>query len=335
MRKLLRALASAGAAVALTVAATGCGGGSVGEATGTGNGDDGGSSGSGSGGVTLSTDRGEVTIDEPATKVVSLEWTYTEELIALGVQPVGNADNDGYRAWITAPGAELDEEVTDVGDRQAPSIEKIRQLEPDLIIADDDRAQANLEELRDIAPVLSFKYTTQPQLETMTGNFTEVARAVGREDQAEEVIGRIDTAADDLRSRLEEAGKDGLKYSVAQGFTANGTGTVRLLTDDALVPQVLNQAGMTNGWDGEPDEWGMTSVGVEGLTNLDDDVTLLTVASEDDSPFTGVFAGNPVWEGLEFVKEDRWLQLDPGTWLFGGPLSAVYVLEEAGKALNV
>ncbi|GAA2488917.1 iron-siderophore ABC transporter substrate-binding protein [Streptomyces gobitricini] len=331
MQRMLRALATGGTAVALMLTAAGCGSGTVGEST---DGESGGGKPA-SGGITVDTAQGKVGLDKPATKVVALEWTYTEELVALGVTPAGNADNKGYSTWITAKGAGLPGGVTDVGDRNEPSLEKIRALQPDLIVIDNDRSKANLKQLQAIAPVLSFTYTTKPQLQTMKKNFGELAKAVGKEDKAAEITRRIDTKAADLKGRLEKAGKGGLKYALAQGFTANGAASIRMLTDDAIAPQVLNLAGLKNGWKGQSDAWGMTTVGVEGLTKVEKDATFLYVAAANDDPFTGDLADNAVWKGLEFVRTDKALPLDPGTWLFGGPLSAMHILDETGKALKV
>ncbi|MGW0750836.1 ABC transporter substrate-binding protein [Streptomyces sp. NPDC002587] len=331
MQRILRALVTGGTAAAFVLSAAGCGSGTAGDVAG------GKPAGAGPaiGGITVDTARGRVALPGPATKVVTLEWTYTEELIALGVTPVGNADNKGYGTWITAQGAGLPESVTDVGSRNEPSLEKIRALRPDLIVIDDDRSKANLKALQDIAPVVSFTYTTRPQLDTMKKNFTELAKALGKADKAAEVTGQVDAKAADLKGRLDKAGRGGLKYALAQGFTANGTASIRMLTDDAVAPQVLNLAGLKNGWKGEPDAWGMTTVGVEGLTRTEQDATFLYVASRKDDPFTGDLAGNAVWKGLEFVKHGKVLPLDPGTWLFGGPLSALHILDETGKALKV
>ncbi|MET9430819.1 iron-siderophore ABC transporter substrate-binding protein [Streptomyces sp. NPDC003036] len=334
MQRMLRALATGGTAVALILTATGCGGGTVGDTAG-GDKKTGGADKAAGGKITVDTAQGKVTLDKPATKVVALEWTYTEELVALGVTPAGNADNAGYGTWITAKGAALPGKVTDVGNRNEPSLEKIRALQPDLIVIDNDRSKANLKQLQDIAPVLSFTYTTKPQLETMKKNFGELAKAVGKEDKAAEVTKQIDTKAADLKARLDKAGKGGMKYALAQGFTANGTASIRMLTDDAIAPQVLNLAGMKNGWKGQPDAWGMTTVGVEGLTQVEKDATFLYVAADNDNPFTGAFKDNAVWKGLPFVTNDKALPLDPGTWLFGGPLSALHILDETGKALKV
>ncbi|MET3210678.1 UNVERIFIED_CONTAM: ABC-type Fe3+-citrate transport system substrate-binding protein [Paenibacillus sp. PvR008] len=59
--------------------------------------------------VTVKHNRGEITLDRPAQRVVVLEWTFTEDMIALGVQPVGNA---GYKQYVT-PEAALDSSMTD------------------------------------------------------------------------------------------------------------------------------------------------------------------------------------------------------------------------------
>lgn len=331
MQRMLRALATGGTVLAVVLAAAGCGSGTVGDTADTKPGGD----ASAKGGITVETALGKVSLDKPATKVVTLEWTYAEELVALGVTPAGNADNKGYGTWITAEGAALPAQVTDVGNRNEPSLEKIKALQPDLIVIDNERSKANLKQLQAIAPVLSFTYTTKPQLATMKKNFTELAKAVGKAEKAAEVNARIDAKAADLKGRLDKAGKSGLKYALAQGFTANGAASIRMLTDDAIAPQVLNLAGLKNGWKGQADAWGMTTVGVEGLTQVEKDATFLYVAADNDNPFTGALAGNAVWKGLGFVKSDKALALDPGTWLFGGPLSAMHVLDETGKALKV
>src|SRR5690606_26094626 len=50
--------------------------------------------------VTVTDSRGkEVTLDRPATRVVSLEWGETEMLVSLGVMPVGAADVKGFATW--------------------------------------------------------------------------------------------------------------------------------------------------------------------------------------------------------------------------------------------
>ncbi|CAM4046284.1 ABC transporter substrate-binding protein [Kibdelosporangium persicum] len=311
------------ACVALVLA--GCGGGTAGQTAG-----GGGSAGDGGGGaITVQTARGQVSLPKPATKVVVLEWAYTEELVALGVTPVGNADNEGYQKWVTAPGAALPAGVADVGQRQEPSLERIKALQPDLIVGEEKTVAVNHDQLKAIAPVLSFDYPVAPQFETMKKNFTELAKAVGKQDKGREVLGRIDAKAAEVKQKIPA----GMPYAFAQAYTANGTPNIRMFGGTTLVAEVLGLAGLRNTWQGQPDKWGLTTVGVEGLTQIPADAALIYVAQANDNPFTGSLAANPVWTNLEFVKKNKLYALDPGTWTFGGPLSAVQILDGVGKAL--
>ncbi|WP_019816315.1 ABC transporter substrate-binding protein [Saccharomonospora saliphila] len=328
MRNLARALRASGAAVAMTLAVAGCGGGGTVADPGA---ED---TPSAAGGISVATAKGPVELSAPATRVVSLEWSYTEELLALGVTPVGVADGEAYESWVSAPGAGLPEGVTEVGSRQEPSIEKIKALDPDMIVSDVDRLTANFDQLRDIAPVLAFQPTEKPRLETMKTNFGELAKAVGKRDEADTVLADLDAKVDSVRDALADADKAGRTVALSQGYTTEGTPGIRMLSKDSLAGALLESAGLTNGWSGKPDDWGMTTVGVEALTQVDEDATFLYVAQPGDDPFTGALADNPVWKDLPFVAEDRVRALDPGTWLFGGPLSSMQLLDETAKALG-
>ena len=50
--------------------------------------------------ITIKHAEGETKLDKPAKKVVVLEWVYSEDLLALGVQPVGMADIKNYNKWV-------------------------------------------------------------------------------------------------------------------------------------------------------------------------------------------------------------------------------------------
>ena len=43
----------------------------------------------------------KIDLPAPATKVVGLEWGVVENLVTLGVMPVGVADTKGYTTWVT------------------------------------------------------------------------------------------------------------------------------------------------------------------------------------------------------------------------------------------
>lgn len=185
--------------------------------------------GADSGPRTVTDSRGEQTLDGPATDVVALEWAYVENLLAVDVTPVGAADTDGYASWVSA--APLPDSVTDVGLRQEPSVDQIANLAPDLIIVSEDNAQANLDQLEEIADVLVFTGTDTADNEAhMREEFTQVATAVGAEDEAQTVLDELDRTIDETRETLADAGVADDQFAIAQGWTASGSVVIRMFS---------------------------------------------------------------------------------------------------------
>lgn len=277
--------------------------------------------------------RGTVTLDGPATRVVALEWAYVEDLLSLGVSPVGIADKAGYDQWVSAAG-EAPGDATDVGTRQEPSIETVQSLSPDLIITDTARSAGSLEQLEAIAPTLVFDPTPDDVTiwQEMRQTFTEIAKATGKTAKGRRVLADLDTALDDAERRLSAAGLAGAPVAVAQGFTAESVPTLRMFTGRSLAGAIIERVGLTNAWTGRPDEWGFTTVDVEALTKVSS-ADFLYVADPADNIFTGALKDNAVWKGLDFVRTDRVHALDAGTWFFGGPASSKQAAEEIVKAL--
>ncbi len=170
--------------------------------------------------VTVKHNRGEVTLDLPAQRVVVLEWTFTEDMIALGVQPVGNADNAGYKQYVT-PEAALDSSVTDVGTRNEPNLEAIAALKPDLIISNADGNEAIYDQLRAIAPTVEYSLNSGNGYDhdKMVEIFNNIAVALGKEDKAKQVLKELDQHYAEAKEKLATAGKADFHYILTQAFT--------------------------------------------------------------------------------------------------------------------
>src|SRR5690606_19007799 len=85
------------------------------------------------GAITIPHTLGQAVLPGPALRVVALEWTYVENLLALGIQPEGVADIKGFNLWVNVP-AGLCSDVGDVGMRGEPDFVPLAALQPDLII---------------------------------------------------------------------------------------------------------------------------------------------------------------------------------------------------------
>ncbi|WP_203931644.1 ABC transporter substrate-binding protein [Virgisporangium ochraceum] len=285
-----------------------------------------------SGPVTFKDARGkEVTLQKPATKVVSLEWGETEMLVSLGVQPIGAADIKGYGTWNTA--SKLDGSVKDVGTRGEPSVDSIAALQPDLIIMVNDSAQL-APQAEKIAPVLVTKGSDASRnLDRMRDDFNLIATAVGKQAEAKKILDDFDKTLADGRKKIADAGNAGKSFAIADGWKEGSTVNIRMFGQGALVSQLGIQLGLKNAWNGKVDEaWGLGQTDVEGVNVLKDvDLHFFYNASDGDDVFAQGLAGNAIWDSLSFVQKKQLHKMPDGIWTFGGPASCEQYIEQLVK----
>ncbi|KJD42699.1 ABC transporter substrate-binding protein [Paenibacillus terrae] len=285
--------------------------------------------------VTVKHDRGEITLDRPAQRVVVLEWTFTEDMIALGVQPVGNADNAGYKQYVT-PEAALDSSVTDVGTRNEPNLEAIAALKPDLIISNVDGNAAIYDQLRAIAPTVEYSLNSGNGYDhdKMAEIFNNIAVALGKEDKAKQVLKELDQHYAEAKEKLAATGKANFHYILTQAFTYQNAASLRMFSDNSVVAGTLAKSGLINDW--KPDkleQYGFSTVGIEALSAVQDSNFLYIVQPNDDV-FGAAMKNSSVWNGLNFVKEKRIYALDSKTWTFGGPISSKALVDQVVAAIT-
>ncbi|MEA5504638.1 iron-siderophore ABC transporter substrate-binding protein [Halotia wernerae UHCC 0503] len=270
------------------------------------------------------------TSNQTATRVVALEWVYAENLLALGIQPLGVADIQGYKKFVNVQPS-LDESVVDVGTRQEPSLEAIAQLKPDLILGVDLRHQSIYDTLSAIAPTLIFNpYPLEEnlnQLDEMQQTFRKIAERVNRRDIAETVIQQMQTKFQTAATRI----KNTQKPNFVLGQFSDNAPQIRLFTDNSMAAQILTSIGLKNAWKGKFDRFGFNTVWVEALPKIETANFIYIPAP--NSPYQQQLQNNPVWQRLEFVQQKRLYAIAPDTWLFGGPLSAQILVEKVIKTL--
>ncbi|WP_135443962.1 Fe(3+) dicitrate ABC transporter substrate-binding protein FecB [Vibrio tasmaniensis] len=101
-------------------------------------------------------EQGQFEIATTPQRVVVLEFSFVDALAAVGVSPVGVADDNDASRVIPAV-RELVQPWESVGMRSQPSLEAIAVLKPDLIIADAERHRTVYQDLQRIAPTLLLK----------------------------------------------------------------------------------------------------------------------------------------------------------------------------------
>ncbi|OBZ17720.1 ABC transporter substrate-binding protein [Bacillus sp. FJAT-26390] len=279
--------------------------------------------------------KGETKLNKPAVRVVALEWIFSEELIALGIQPVGNADNKEYSIWVTDEAA-LADSVTDVGFRWEPNLETIASLKPDLIISNTDNNDAIYKQLNAIAPTIEFDpYPNEGDAYTgMVDVFKTIAKAVDKSEEADKVLADLDEHYTAAKERLLAAGKDKFNYVITQAFSSQNAVTLRMFTDTSTVVQTLNRIGLTSDWKSEKfEKYGFTDATFESLPAVSNS-NFIYIVQEEDNVFGDPVKDNKVWNGLNFVKENRTYGIGGDTWTFGGPLSSKVLVDRVVDAIT-
>lgn len=277
----------------------------------------------------------KIDLKAPATKVVGLEWGVIENLITLGVMPVGVADTKGYTAWVSA--AKLDASAKDVGTRGESSVDAIVALNPDLIITTTDESAATIAQMEKAAPVLVVRGAdAKNAIPQMKKNLELIAQAVGKTDQATTLLADFDKKVADGKQKIADAGKAGTPYTMADGYKEGSTISIRMYSSGSLLGAVANELGLKNAWPaaGDPD-YGLAPTDIEGLTKLKDGEFLYIANNGDGGDvFGGDLAKNAIWKNLPFVKSGNVHRLADGIWMFGGPKSTEQFIDATVQAVT-
>ena len=285
--------------------------------------------------ITIEDDRGTVELDGPAVNVVSLEWGLTENLLTLGVTPVGAADVAGYNTWDTV--VPLDESTPDVGMRGEPSLDAISALEPDLVVTTTDLPAEVIEQIEAEYPVIALRGSdASDPIAKMRTTLEILGEATGTSDAAEAALADFDAKVADAKTALDEAGLTGATYTMADGWISDGTVSIRMYTTGSFLGGVADELGLKNAWtaEGDPD-YGLAQTDVEGLTELGD-IQFLYVGNDTDGgdAFKDGLTGNAIWEQLPFVVAGNTHRLPDGIWMFGGPQSAEAFIDATVAAVT-
>lgn len=278
------------------------------------------SANTGSGPVSITDSRGkEVKLDQPATKVVTLEWSVTEIAQALGVNPVGVADPKGYGVWDTA--VPLKGNPQDVGVRAEPSIDTIAGLEPDLILADTTSIpEDQMDQMERIAPVAVFKSaSTDGVVDLVKDNQNKIGTLLGKEDAAQDLAKKYDDTIAKDKQTLADAGLAGTPVVYTYPYKDSNSYAFRMHGPGSAAGAVIQALGLANAWTEPGDEaYGISNSDVEGLSKLPDDTHMFYFNDKEEDRPDNALKDNKVYQGLSMVKNGHTYFTGDSVWMYGG-----------------
>jgi iron complex transport system substrate-binding protein len=182
--------------------------------------------------VTVSTEFGDVTVEEKPVRIVALGWGDAETALALGVQPVGASDWLSFGGEGVGPWAEgLYDNAPEIIETLEPSYEAIAALEPDLILDTKSSGdQERYDKLSSIATTVGVPEGKTSYLTTMEEQVDLVSTALGLKEKGDELLAEVDATYEEAAAAHPEW--EGLTVSAAtktsEGWGAYVEGSERV-----------------------------------------------------------------------------------------------------------
>lgn len=251
--------------------------------------------------LTIEHAMGETTIPDRPLRVVALDPSYVDATLLLGAELVGYAE---YRQDPEQPFAPYLGDVSDetanavnVGTIAEPDLEKILELEPDLIISAKVRQEALYPQLAKIAPTV-FSESTGP---TWKENVVLLGTALGKKAEAEAAVAAYEERAAAVGAEILAAYPD-TTYSLLR-FA--GEDTARLYSSDSFIGEIMADMGLPRP-ESAPDTTESILVPLSAEQILEADAGLVLVSTWEPDGAEGdasraqrdQFESNPLWQRL-------------------------------------
>lgn len=259
--------------------------------------------------ITYESENGPVEVPADPQRVIVLS-TYAGDVMALDVPLVG------VDAW-SKNNPRFDKDLANVEEVSEDNLEKIIELEPDLIVG--LSTIKNIDKLKEIAPTVTFTYG---KVDYLTQHL-EIGKLLNKEKEAQDWITdfqkRAQQAGDDIRA---EIGEDAT-VSVIENFDKQlyvfgdnwGRGTEILYQEMKLkMPEKVKEMALKDGY---------YALSQEVLPEYMGDYVIFSKDSEQDNSFqeTDLYKNTPA------VKNGQVFEANAKEFYFNDPLTLEYQLE--------
>ncbi|MDR7318842.1 ABC transporter substrate-binding protein [Brevibacillus nitrificans] len=258
--------------------------------------------------ITYQSETGPVEVPADPKRVVVLA-SYAGNVMVLNVNLVG------VDAWAKKNPRFIDK-LKDVAEVSEENIEKIIELDPDLILALSD--VKNLDKLKQIAPTVTFTYGKLDYL----SQHVEIGKVLNKEKEAQAWV-------DDFKKRMEETGKeikakigDNATVSVIENFDKQlyvygdnwGRGTEILFQGMKLnMPEKVKETALREGY---------FALSLEVLPQFAGDYVILSKNKDTDNSFQET----ETYKNMPAVKNNHVFEANMNEFYFNDPLTLEYQL---------
>ncbi len=251
----------------------------------------------------------EVIIEKEPQRVVSIAPNITETIFALEneLKLVGRTDYCDYPSEVS--------KIESVGTLQEPSIEKIAELKPDLVIASTHFSKDTLTKLEELKIPTIVLYGEE-SFEGVYNTISNVGKVLNSNEQAESLIADMKKKVEDVKKSIEGKDKPSVYYVIGYGKSGDYTAG-----KDTFLGQLIEMAGAENAA-ADVTDW---KYSLERLIEKNPDIMICPLVGEYKQ---GLESTNG-YKDLDAVKNKKLYEIDDSLITRQGPRLADGLLELA------
>ncbi|MFA9455256.1 iron-siderophore ABC transporter substrate-binding protein [Halalkalibacter sp. AB-rgal2] len=271
--------------------------------------------------------KGEQTLPEHPERIAVTYFSLTELLLSFNHPPVGANYFDDFVANFKALQPYYQgTEIVDIGSYNEINLEKLLDLNPDLILAagSDGDASGNDQiytQLTQIAPV--FFIDSLKANDDWQWALLEIGRALNLEKDAEEIIAQYQNNLNDAKDQLSDSNEQTVLFVDVQdnGFYLWGTERLHYYNDLELTTP-------------EPFDGTSQEISLEGISSLNPDHIFIHNRSDVElEPRLKELENSTVWNHIQAVQNNH-IHLLESSAFSPGPIGITYGIETIINALN-
>ncbi|AYK05744.1 iron-hydroxamate ABC transporter substrate-binding protein [Brevibacillus laterosporus] len=270
----------------------------------------------------------EQSADKKEPRIASMSIHLTNNLLALGITPVGSVIGGDLKSFLPHVADRL-KDTKPLGVVADPDMEALLALKPDVIYVDQQYAGKDLSKYEKIAKTHSFNLDDGTWRDTLK----KVGKLVNKEQQAEAFIKDYEAQAERVKKLVQSKIGDG----TVMGIRVTGKELRVFSTRRPMGPILYEDLGLkpAKGVEKLNKKKAFEVISQEVLPDFDADAIFVIVNNRGgaDKMFEQL-QSNPIWKDLKAVKANHVYMIPEQPWLDYSALGAKMALDHAEKIFS-
>lgn len=273
---------------------------------------------------------GSTEVAENPEKIVVFDYAALDAMETLDIDGVvGVAKGSSIPKYLNKYEGD---EYANVGGLKEPDLEKINELDPDLIIIN-GRQHSFYDKLNQIAPTISLSKEDGKYMKSFSHNMEVLGDIFNKEEKVDQELAKIDKKIEKINKQVTDKGYKATTLMVSDG-------TLSVFGEDSRFGLIYKNLGFKNTDENVKTADHGQDVSFEYVASQDSDYMFVidksVISSDKEQKPAAEILNNDLINNTKVAKENNIVYLDTHAWYLsdGGFISTNNMIDEISKAIN-